>query len=253
LISDATRRLVGDVFKLEELQLGRLKGGNKPVTIWRVIGEKEVTSRFAAHAVSFTNFVGRDQEVALLTDRWHQAVQGEGQVLVLLGEAGIGKSRIVEAFRQLVSNESHTTVRYQCSPYHIDSALHPIIRQLEHAAGLAAEDPPSVKLDKLEALLRRGTTSLEEVIPLFAALLSIPTDGRCPPLDPDPQRRKERTLNALIDQLAGPAQEGSVLIILEDVHWADPTTLEFLGRAIPRLSEMHVLLIMTGRPQFKVP
>ena len=252
LISDATRRLVGDVFKLEELKLGRLKGGNKPVTIWRVIGEKEVTSRFAAHAVSFTNFVGRDQEVALLTDRWHQAVQGEGQVLVLLGEAGIGKSRIVEAFRQLVSNESHTTVRYQCSPYHIDSALHPIIRQLEHAAGLAAEDSPSVKLDKLEALLRRGTTSLKEVIPLFAALLSIPTDGRCPPLDPDPQRRKERTLNALIDQLAGLAQEGSVLIILEDVHWADPTTLEFLGRTIPRLSEMHVLLIMTGRPEFKV-
>ena len=140
LISDATRRLVGNVFSLEELKLGRLKGGKEPVTVWRVIGEKEVTSRFAAHAVSFTNFVGRDQEVALLTDRWHQAIQGEGQVLVLLGEAGIGKSRIVETFRELVSNESHITLRYQCSPYHIDSALHPIIRQLEHAAGLTAED-----------------------------------------------------------------------------------------------------------------
>ena len=201
LISDATRRLVGDVFKLEELKLGRLKSGKEPVTVWRVIGEKEAASRFAAHAGSFTNFVGRDQEVALLTDRWHQAVQGEGQILVLLGEAGVGKSRIVETFRQLVSDESHITLRYQCSPYHIDSSLHPIIRQLEHAAGLAADDSPSVKLDKLEALLRRGTTSLEEVVPLFAALLSIPTDGRCPPLDPDPQRRRERTLNALIDSL----------------------------------------------------
>ena len=252
LISDATRRLVGNVFSLEELKLGRLKGGKEPVTVWRVIGEKEVTSRFAAHAVSFTNFVGRDQEVALLTDRWHQAIQGEGQVLVLLGEAGIGKSRIVETFRELVSNESHITLRYQCSPYHIDSALHPIIRQLEHAAGLTAEDSASVKLDKLEALLRRSNTPLEEVIPLFAALLSIPTDGRCPPPDPDPQRRKERTLNALIDQLAGLAQAEPVLIILEDVHWADPTTLEFLGRTILRLSEMRVLLIMTGRPEFKV-
>jgi len=252
LISDATRRLVGDVFKLEELKLGRLKSGKEPVTIWRVIGEKEATSRFAAHAVSFTNFVGRDQEVALLTDRWHQAVQGEGQILVLLGEAGIGKSRIVETFRQLVSDESHITLRYQCSPYHIDSPLHPVIRQLEHAAGLAADDSPLVKLDKLEALLRRRTTSLEEVVPLFAALLSIPTDGRCPPPDPDPQRRQERTLNALIDQLAGLAQEEPVLIILEDVHWADPTTLEFFGRTIPRLPEMRVLLIMTGRPEFKV-
>jgi predicted Ser/Thr protein kinase len=110
---------------------------------------------FAAYAVSFTNFVGRDQEVALLTDRWHQAVQGEGQILVLLGEAGIGKSRIVETFRQLVSDESHITLRYQCSPYHIDSSLHPIIRQLEHAAALAADDSPLVKLDKLETLLRR--------------------------------------------------------------------------------------------------
>src|SRR5262249_59116823 len=115
LISDATRRLVGNVFKLEELKLGRLKGGKEPVTVWRVTGEKEVTSRFAAHAVSFTNFVGRDQEVALLTDRWHQAIQGEGQVLVLLGEAGSGEARLVEAFRQLVSDEPHITLRYQCS------------------------------------------------------------------------------------------------------------------------------------------
>src|SRR5262249_20906637 len=160
---------------------------------------------------------------------------------------------IVETFRQLVSDESHTTLRYQCSPYHIDSALHPIIRQLEQAAGLAADDPPLVKLEKLEALLRRRTTSLEEVVSLFAALLSIPTDGRYPPPDPEPQRRKERTLNALIDQLAPLAQARPGLIILEDVHWADPPPLEFLGRAILRLPEMRVLLIMTGRPEFKLP
>src|SRR5262249_12939516 len=243
----------GDVFELEELKLGRLRRSKEPVTVWRVIREKTVTSRFAAHAVSLTNFVGRNQELALLTDRWHQAIQGDGQIVMLSGEAGIGKSRVLEAFRQLVSDEPHITLRYQCSPYHIDSALYPIIRQLEHAARLAADDPPMVKLDKLEALLARATTSLEEVVPLFAALLSIPTEGRCPPPDPDPQRRRERTLNALIDQLAGLARMGPVLIILEDVHWADPTTLDLFGRTILRLPEIHVLLIMTCRPEFKTP
>jgi class 3 adenylate cyclase/predicted ATPase len=253
LISDATRRLLGDVFELEELKLGRLRSSKEPVTVWRVIGEKAVISRFAAHAASLTNFVGRDQELALLTDRWHHAIQGEGQIVVLSGEAGIGKSRIVDAFHQLISDEPHVTVRYQCSPYHIDSALYPIIRQLEHAAGLVADDPPVAKLDKVEALLQRTTTSLQEVVPLFAALLSIPTNSRYPLPDPDPQRRKERTLNAVIDQLASLAQIGPVLIILEDVHWADPTTLDLVGRTTLRFSEMRVLLIMTCRPEFTAP
>ncbi len=251
LISDATRRLVGDVFKLEERMLDDLKSARESATAWHVIAEKETASRFAAHVVNLTTFVGRDQEVALLTDRWHQAVQGEGQVVLLSGEAGIGKSRIVEAFRQAVSEEANVTLRYQCSPYHIDSALYPLISRLEHVAGLAADDSPTVKLAKLETLLRRGGTALEEALPLFADLLSIPTGGRYPPPDPDPQRRKERTLNVLLDDLARLAQAGPVLIMLEDAHWADPTTLDLFSRTILRIPETRALLVLTCRPEFK--
>jgi class 3 adenylate cyclase/predicted ATPase len=251
LISDATRRLVGDVFKLEELKLSHLKSAKEPVTAWRVVGVKEATSRFAAHVVNLTTFVGRDQEVALLHDRWQQAIHGEGQVALLSGEAGIGKSRIVETFRQLISEEPHVILRFQCSPYHIDSALHPIISQLGHAANLAADDPPAVKLDKLEALLKSGNAPLEELAPLLAALLSIPAGDRYLPPDSDPQRQKERTLNALIDQLAELAAAGPVLSIFEDAHWADPTTLDLFDRAILRIPEMRILVVMTCRPEFK--
>ena len=251
LISDTTRRLIGDVFELEEITLNRLKAAKEPVTVWRVIGEKEAKSRFAAHAINLTEFVGRDQEVALLADRWQQAMHGEGQVVVLSGEAGIGKSRIVETFRQLMSGRTHIAMRYQCSPYHTDSPLHPVISQLEHAAHLAADDPPAVKLDRLMAALKRDATARDEVVALVAALLSIPTDGRYAPPDPDPQRRKERTLNALIDQLASLADAKPVLLTVEDVHWADPTTLDLFGRTILRLPELRVLLIMTCRPEFR--
>src|SRR5262245_15366563 len=251
LISDATRRLVGDVFDLEKLTFNDFKSAREPVTAWRVVGEKETTSRFAAHVVNLTTFVGRDQEVALLTDRWHQAIQNEGQVVVLSGEAGIGKSRIVETFHQRVSGEARIALRYQCSPYHIDSALHPIISHIEHAAGLTADDSPNVRLLKLEVLLQRGSTSLEDILPLFAALLSIPTTARYPAADPDPQRRREHTLNALMDRLTSLAQAGPVLIILEDAHCADPTTLDLFSRTILRIPEMRVLLVLTCRPEFK--
>jgi class 3 adenylate cyclase/predicted ATPase len=251
LISDTTRRLVGDVFELEELKLSHLKAAKEPVTVWQVVGEREATSRFAAHAVTLTEFVGRDQEVALLTDRWRQAIQGEGQVVILSGEAGIGKSRIVETVRELIADGSHTVMRYQCSPYHFDSAFHPIIGQLERAAQFAADDSPRVKLAKLEAMLKRAADAPEEAVALIAALLSIPTGGRYTPPDPDPQRRKERTLNALVDQLASLAGRGPVLITVEDVHWADPTTLDLFGRTILRIPEMRVLLIMTCRPEFR--
>src|SRR5262245_16763046 len=156
LISNETRRLVGDVFKLDRVELIDLKSAGDPVTLWRVIGEKESTSRFAAHFVNFTPFIGREQEVALLDDRWRQAVQGEGQVVLLSGEAGIGKSRIVETFSQLISEQPHFTIRCQCSPYHSDSALYPVVRQLEHAAGIVVDDQSLTKLGKLETMLKRG-------------------------------------------------------------------------------------------------
>jgi class 3 adenylate cyclase/predicted ATPase len=250
LISEATRRLIGDVFELEEWKLDRLKSAKEPLRAWRVVREKRATSRFAAHVANLTNFVGRDQEVALLTDRWREAVQSEGQVVVLSGEAGIGKSRIIETFCRRISERPHI-VFYQCSPYHVDSALHPIIKQLEHAAGLGADDSPKLKLAKLETLLRQVATPLQDVVPLFAALLSIPTGDCYPPPDPDPQRRKERTLNALVDQFARLVEANPAVIVLEDAHWADPTTLDLFSRTIMRIPKLRVLLLVTCRPEFK--
>lgn len=253
LMAAATRRLVGDIFRLEKLQLSKLKSGEQQVTAWRVLGDKVAASRFAAHVSSLTTFVGRDQEVALLAERWQLANQGEGQVVLLSGEAGIGKSRIVETFRHRISEDSHVAFPYQCSPYHTNSPLHPIIGQIEYAAGIDPDDAPAVKLDKLESFLKPSSDHPENPISLFAALLMIPTGSRYPPPDPDPQRRKERTLQALIEQLTGTARENQTLVILEDAHWADPTSLDLFGRFILLLSQMRILMIVTYRPEFKFP
>ena len=253
IIAESTRRLVGDVFLLERLELINLKGLKGRVTAWRVLGQKGNTSRFAAHAGTLTNFVGRDQEVALLIDRWRQANQNEGQVVLLEGEAGIGKSRIIETFRQHISEEPQITLCYQCSAYHIDSALYPVITELEHAAKLSMNDLTYVKLEKLEVLLKQGGNKLEETVPLIAALLSIPSGDQYPPPDADPQRRKVRTLDVLVDRLADLATKRPVLMIIEDLHWADPTTLEFFSRTMLRILEMRILLIMTYRPEFRAP
>jgi class 3 adenylate cyclase/predicted ATPase len=251
LIADETRQLLTKTFVLQRLQL-RLKGETAPSTVWRVIGETNLASRFATQVINLTDFVGRDQEVALLAGRWQQAIEGEGQVVLLSGEAGIGKSRIVEMFRQGIANRARApTTLYQCSPFHLDSPLHPIISRLQREAEFAANDPPDLKLDKLEALLKQSTTSPEPIVLLFAALLSIDTGGRYPPPDADPQRRKERTLSALVQRLADQATVGPTLVIFEDVHWADPTTFDLLGRMIMRLHELPALLIMTCRPEFK--
>jgi class 3 adenylate cyclase/predicted ATPase len=253
IIAESTRRLVGDVFVLEKLELNDLKGFKGGVTAWRVLGQKGNTSRFAAHVGTLTNFVGRDQEVALLMDRWRQANQNEGQVVLLEGEAGIGKSRIVETFRQHISKEPQITLCYQCSGYHIDSALYPIITELEDAAKFSLEDSTYVKLEKLEVLLKQEGSKLEEAVPLVAALLSIPSSDRYPPPDVDPQRRKERTLNVLAERIAALATKLPALMIIEDLHWADPTTLEFFNRTMLRIPEMRILVIMTYRPEFRTP
>ena len=253
LISDATRRLVADVFLLEKVELNNLKGGSSREIAWRVIGLKSSISRFEAHVGSLTDFVGRDQEVALLIDRWQQSIHGEGQVVLLSGEPGIGKSRIVETFRQTISVTSQATIRYQCSPYHVDSSLYPIIAELEHAAHLTVGDTSLKKLEKLEVLLLNEGLNLDEKLPLFAALLSITIGDRYPQPDADPQRRKDRTLNALVERIANVAAENAILMIVEDLHWADPTTLEFFNQLIPRLEQLRLLLVMTHRPEFRAP
>jgi class 3 adenylate cyclase/predicted ATPase/ribosomal protein L40E len=251
LISEATRKLVGDVFELEKLELHNLKGG--PKIGWKIIGAKVSRSRFEAHVRTLTNFVGRDQEVALLVDRWQKAKQGEGQVVLLAGEAGIGKSRIVENFRQMISGASQLILRYQCSPYHVDSAFYPVITELEHTAKIASNDASSARLEKIGGLLKEEGLNLDETLPVLAALLSIATDDRYPPPDVDPQRRKERILSTLVGRIVNLGAKNSVLMIVEDVHWADPTTLEFLSRLILRLEEFQILLVMTYRPDFGAP
>lgn len=253
LISAATRGLVGDVFVLEELKLRNMKGARGEVTAWRVIDEKVAPSRFAAHVISLTKFVGRDDEVGLLLDRWERASRESGQVVLLAGEAGIGKSRIAETFHQLIAESPRAVRRYQCSPYYIDSALYPVISQIEQAAGLDVRDRPWLKLEKLEAFLKRSSARPDELIPLFAALLSTPVGDRYPPADPDPQVRKERTLHALLDELEGLTLEAPLLIMLEDAHWADPTTIELFSRLIVRIPEMRILLIVTHRPDCTLP
>jgi class 3 adenylate cyclase/predicted ATPase len=254
VISPSTMRLIGALFEAQDLGYLRLKGLPEPVRAWRVIGEQPSESRFeATHATGLTPFIGRDQEIDLLLHRWELAKNGEGQVVLLSGEPGIGKSRITQRLRERIAGEPHTRLRYQCSPYHTNSALYPVISQLEFAAGFAAEDTPPHKLDKLEALLARSTEAPAEAAPLFASLLSIPSGERYALLDLTPQRQKEKTLEALTGQLAGLAAHQPVLMSFEDTHWSDPTTRELLDLSIDRVRSARVLAVITFRPEFTPP
>jgi class 3 adenylate cyclase len=254
VISQATRRLVGGVFELDELGPQRLKGFAEPLVVWRISGESRAEGRFEAKsAASLTPLVGREEEIALLLRRWQQAKDGEGQVVLLSGEPGIGKSRLVRELRARFGDESHRRLTYQCSPYHQTSPLHPLIAQLEHAAGFERDDSPEAKLDKLERLLMLGSHQLDQALPLIAALINIPTDNRYRSLDLTPQRRKHWTLEVLLEQLQGLAAEQPILLVYEEVHWIDPTTEELLGMVIERVGRLPVLLLITFRPEFVPP
>ena len=210
-------------------------------------------SRFEAfHASGLTELVGREEELELLLRRWSKAKTGEGQVVLLSGEAGIGKSRLTAALLERLANEPHTRLRYFCSPQHTDSPLYPIIGQMERAAGITHDDALPTKLDKLDAVLVQTSTSKQDAA-LFAEMLSLPNDGRYPALDTDPQRRRQRTLEALNLQMEVLSRSNPVLMIVEDVHWSDPTSLEAFGRAVDRIASHRVLLIVTFRPEFASP
>src|SRR5918995_3579876 len=225
VLGPSTHRLVGNLFELEDLGAHNLKGLVAPVQAWRVLRPSRAESRFAAHqAAGLTPLVGRDEELALLLRRWEQAKEGEGQVMLLSGEPGIGKSRLVRALREQLSAEPHTPLYYQCSPYHTHSALHPVIDQLERAAGFERSDTAEARLAKLEALLALSTAEVASVAPLFAALLSISTSDRYPPLNLTPQQQRAKMLEALLAQLVELAARRPVLVILEDTHWIDPST-----------------------------
>ncbi len=235
VIADSTRRLLGNLFELKDLEPRDLKGFAEPAPVWAALRARSVESRFdALRTTSLTTLVGREEETELLLRRWSRAKTGEGQVVLLSGEAGIGKSRLTAALLERIAAEPHTRVRYFCSPHRADSALHPIIGQMERAAGLAYDDKPQAQLDKLDALLARTSTSPEDAA-LLAEMLSLPNDGRYPALALTPEQRRQRTLEALLSQLQALARQQRVLEILEDAHWIDPTSLEAFGRTIDRI------------------
>src|SRR5271163_3138945 len=211
VIAEATRRLLGGAFELKALGSQVLKGFRAAVPVWAVLREAENVSRFeAARSAGMTPFVGREHEVALLIDRWRDAVKGEGQVTLLSGEAGIGKSRIVEMLREQIGDEPHVTMRYQCSPHHANDAFYPIASQISHAAGFASGEPVATRLGKLEAMIARSALDAREVAPLLASLLSIPVEGRYPQVEMAPSEQKERTIAALIALFAGLTKDAPV-------------------------------------------
>jgi class 3 adenylate cyclase/predicted ATPase len=252
VIAPGTRRLVGGHFEYADLGAHAIKGLAEPVRVWRVLGPGRAAGRFEAReaAAGPSPLVGREEELALLRRHWERAREGEGQVVLLSGEPGIGKSRLVRGLRDRLAGEPHTPLLYQCSPYHTGTALHPVIEHLERAAGFARADAAEERLAKLEALLARSAEDVGVVAPLLAALLAIPAEGRYPALELTPQRRKEVTLRALVDRLAGLAARGPVLAVLEDAHWGDPTTLELFGRVVDRARDLPVLVVITFRPEF---
>ncbi len=252
VIAPTTRQLVAGVFELENLGEHVLKGIVEPLRAWHVTGVAQVDGRFAAHAEHLSPLVGREEETGLLLRRWRLAKAGEGQVVLLCGEPGIGKSRITETICRHVAEEPHIRLRYQCSPYFVNTALYPLIEHLQRAAGFDRNDTAIEQLDKLETLLSQGTGDVAAVAPLFAAMLSIEQD-RYPLRAGGPQKQKERTMEALVEQLTGLSGRQPVLMVVEDAHWIDETTLEAISAFIDNIHDRRVLLIVTYRPEFKPP
>ena len=253
VVAESTRKLLGNLFELEDLGAQNLKGIAGPVRACAALREASVEGRFEAfHATGLTELVGREEELELLLRRWSKAKTGEGQVVLLSGEAGIGKSRLTAALLERLEPEPHTRLRYFCSPQHTDSALYPIISQMERAAGFTHDDNAQAKLDKLDAVLAQSFASRQDAA-LIAEALSLPNDGRYPALELLPQQRRQRTLEALTTQIEALSRQSPLLMIFEDVHWIDPTSLEALGRTVDRLKALGMLLIVTYRPEYEPP
>ncbi len=253
VIAEATRKLLGNLFELQDLGAKDLKGISGPVRAWAALRASSAEGRFEAlHASGLTELVGREEELELLLRRWSRAKTGEGQVVLLSGEAGIGKSRLTAALLERLATERHTRLRYFSSPQHTDSAFYPIIGQMERAAGLTHDDTPQARLDKLDAALAQTSTSIQDAA-LIAEVLSLLNDGRYPALDLAPQQRRQKTMEVLIAQIETLTRSSPVLMIFEDAHWTDPTSLELFGRAVDRIATLRVLLIVTFRPEFEPP
>jgi class 3 adenylate cyclase/tetratricopeptide (TPR) repeat protein len=252
LISNHTKRLLGGAFTCEDLGRQALKGFDRPTGVWQVTGMSAAASRFDARAgASLTPFIGRDEEIALLLRRWQQARDGEGQVILLCSEPGIGKSRMLRELRE--ASGAQTVLRYECSPHHVNSALHPFIDQIERVARHHQERHGGDKLDALEAVLAPAFDDVRAMAPLFAAMLSWETGDRYPPLELTPQRQKKNTIEALALGTAGLARAEPLLVLFEDAQWADPTTLEALDAMVDAIAHASILAVITFRPEFAPP
>jgi class 3 adenylate cyclase/tetratricopeptide (TPR) repeat protein len=254
VVAASTRELLGDLFTFRNLGLRQIKGISEPIAAWAVEGGAASESRFeAVRTARSMGFVGRKAEIEFANARQQLAWQGQGQAVLISGEAGIGKSRLVAMLCENPELGAHCRVRFQCSPYHTNSALHPFVAQLERAAGIRSQDTPEQKLDKLEAMLALGTQHVSNAAPLIATLLSIATGERYPPLGLNPVQQRRQTFAALLDQLEGLARQLPVLIVCEDLHWADATTLELFDLAVDRIRGLPILALMTFRPEFEPP
>jgi class 3 adenylate cyclase/predicted ATPase len=254
VIAEGTRRLAGDLFDYHDLGAVEVRGLAEAVQAWQVLHPSAVESRFEAlHGTALTPLVGRGEEIELLVRRWQRAKSGEGQVVLVSGEPGIGKSRLLAALDERLRGEPHTRLRYFCSPHHGDSTLYPFVSQIERAAGFERDDRPRIRLDKLETLLAQSGEAGVETVGLFADLLGISDEGRYPPLPQEPQQKRELTLTALLAQFQALARRRPVLMIFEDAHWADSTSLELLDRVVERMAHFPALLLIAFRPEFTPP
>jgi class 3 adenylate cyclase/predicted ATPase len=253
VIATGTRRLVGDLFEYRDLGVVEVRGIAGPVPVWQVLRPSADVSRFEAlRGATLSRLVGRDEEIDLLLRRWARAKARDGQIVLVSGEPGIGKSRVAVALAERLRDEPHLRLRYFCSPYHRDSALFPFIDQLGRAAGFAPDDSPAARLEKLEGLLALAAPP-DEDLAVLADLLSLPASEHHPLPSLSPQRKKEKTLEALIRQLEGLARKQPVLMVFEDAHWIDPTSRELLDLTVDRARSLPVLLIVTFRPEFQPP
>ena len=252
VIAESTHRLCGDVFDYNDLGEQSLKGFDDSISAYALVGERSMESRFAARSGQhLLPIVGREQEIGLLAERWRLAKAGEGQLVVLTGEAGIGKSRVTRAMIDAVAEDKHFRINYQCSPYHSDSAFYPAIQQLILTSDITSADNLDTRFDKLDTLLRQAGDINAEQSALMATLIGLDGEGRYGALDLTPQQKRACTLQALVGQLVGLAKQKPVLLILEDTHWIDPTTQELIDLFLDAITDARVLILVTARATFE--